>query len=406
MNKLVLLCKISIAYYKQYGLLSLLKKVVSYISSPKSLTKVDIAGHYSFVDRKDFGDDWVDGLADRNTINWVIPNFSIGSGGHLNIFRFISFLENSGYQVSIVIDEPYCGQDTEKLQRVICDNFVKLNAKVYFGIENAPVAYSTFATSWNTAYTVKALRTTARKFYFVQDFEPLFYPLSSEYAFAENTYKFGFTGITAGRWLSDKLSNDYGMECCDVGFSYDKDRYMILETTKKKTHKTRIFFYARPPTPRRALELGVLALKKVYKERKDVEVVFAGWDLDGYAFDFDYESHGVVALDSLPGLYQTCDMGLVLSFTNLSLLPLELMATGVPVVSNTGPNVEWLLNGDVCQFAESDVDSIASALIELIDDEKKRVRLVEEGLRFAQCTSWQREGERFVTIYDSFIKGE
>tara|TARA_R110001583_G_scaffold195527_1_gene375375 strand:- start:13527 stop:14765 length:1239 start_codon:yes stop_codon:yes gene_type:complete len=405
LKKLKSLYVISLIYYKQHGFIELIKKIRGYMMSPKKISKIDIVEHYSFITRENFGVNWQDGMASENTINWVIPNFSVGSGGHLNIFRFISFLEKDGYKVNIVIDEVDCGQDTVKLAEIICKNFVRLKANVFFGLENAPVAYSIFATSWTTAYTVKAYRSVKRKFYFVQDFEPMFYASSSEHSFAENTYKFGFTGITAGKWLSDKLSNEYRMECNYVGFSYDKDRYIpaIYERTKKIK---RIFFYARPPTPRRALELGILALQKLANERNDIEVVFAGWDLTPYNFDFPYESHGVVGLDALPKLYTTCDVALVLSFTNLSLLPLELMASGVPVVSNRGPNVEWLLNDQVCQFSSSDTDSIASSIIELIDDDNKRTSLRAAGIKFAGETSWDNEGLRFIQIYNSYLKGE
>ncbi|MFA0412147.1 hypothetical protein AB4505_28790, partial [Vibrio splendidus] len=87
MNKLKLLCEISFGYYKQHGFVELFKKVFNYIRSPRSITKTDIATHYSFINRDDFGYEWTEGLAAENTINWVIPNFNIGSGGHLNIFR-------------------------------------------------------------------------------------------------------------------------------------------------------------------------------------------------------------------------------------------------------------------------------------------------------------------------------
>ena len=32
----------------------------------------------------------------NKTLNWVIPEMSAGSGGHLNIFRFITYLEKRG----------------------------------------------------------------------------------------------------------------------------------------------------------------------------------------------------------------------------------------------------------------------------------------------------------------------
>ena len=38
-------------------------------------------------------------------------------------------------------------------------------------------------------------RNTKRKFYFVQDYEPLFYPASSRSALAEATYRFGMPAI-------------------------------------------------------------------------------------------------------------------------------------------------------------------------------------------------------------------
>ena len=59
----------------------------------------------------------------------------------------------------------------------------------------------------------------------MQDFEPEFYAKGSDYYFAEETYRFGFRGITAGDWLAETLSADYGMECSSVGLSYDKERY-------------------------------------------------------------------------------------------------------------------------------------------------------------------------------------
>lgn len=67
------------------------------------------------------------------------------------------------------------------------------------------------------------------KFYFVQDYEPFFFPHGSYYELAKNTYKFGFRGITAGDWIKDKLIADFGMKADSFGFSYDKDMYVPLK---------------------------------------------------------------------------------------------------------------------------------------------------------------------------------
>ncbi|MDK6419994.1 glycosyltransferase family 1 protein, partial [Actinotignum timonense] len=69
-----------------------------------------------------------------------------------------------------------------------------------------------FSTGWETAYPSYLDRSNARRYYFVQDFEPSFYSVGSESVLAENTYRFGFEAFTAGRWLAKKLSTDYGMK--------------------------------------------------------------------------------------------------------------------------------------------------------------------------------------------------
>ena len=48
-----------------------------------------------------------------------------------------------------------------------------------------------------TAYDVRNFHSTIHKCYFVQDFEPWFYASGSAASFAEETYRFGFVGITA-----------------------------------------------------------------------------------------------------------------------------------------------------------------------------------------------------------------
>ena len=68
-----------------------------------------------------------------------------------------------------------------------------------------------FATGWETAYPVFNMKNPAHKMYFVQDFEPLFYGMGSKAVLAENTYRFGFYGITAGCWLTKKVG-EYGMK--------------------------------------------------------------------------------------------------------------------------------------------------------------------------------------------------
>ena len=73
----------------------------------------------------------------------------------------------------------------------------------------------------------------------------------------------GFRGITAGDWLKDVMRNDYGMTADSFLFSYDDKIYKPKEKTDDKP---RVFFYARPVTPRRDFELGMLAINELWKK--------------------------------------------------------------------------------------------------------------------------------------------
>jgi glycosyltransferase involved in cell wall biosynthesis len=361
------------------------------------LSKVDVAKHYEFV-RTVPATHQTPRDIPSGTVNWVIPDFGVGSGGHLNIFRFVRALETAGFSCTIVIDgrsQFASGADArEQIQR----HFVPLEAHVVLGVENMPAAEYTFATSWHTAYPVRAFARTRHRCYFVQDFEPYFYAHGSEYVFAENTYKWDLIGITAGTWLAKKLHEDYGMRTFPFGFSFDKRLYVDGGQSRSVDDPLRVFFYARPPTSRRAFELGILVLAEVATRHPEVEIVMAGWDLSGYEIPFRFHDAGILKLDDLPALFRSCDVALVLSYTNVSLLPLELMACGCVVVSNDGPFVEWLLNDEIAKLVRSDVIEMAKAIGDLLDNPNERDRLRKAGLEFCQRSDWDREG-RLVSEY-------
>jgi glycosyltransferase involved in cell wall biosynthesis len=73
------------------------------------------------------------------------------------------------------------------------------------------------------------------------------------------------------------------------------------------------------------------------------------------------------------------------------MLPLELMASGCAVVSNTGRNVEWLLGDEVCQLAHPNPQSLAEAMLELLEDDRLRLKKIAAGIAFAEATDWASE---------------
>lgn len=403
----------AIAYFHNYGLAATLRKIRSALKSKGlkgtarqlvSSPKTDIYDFYHYItdmskiqfseeDHKKYKDGPI-------YLNWIIPEMGIGSGGHINIFRFITKLQQRGIRNRVYTTQLINIQTDSELRAFLRANYGidPEEIELHCGTDQIAFAHGTVATSWQTAYFVKNFDNTLAKFYFVQDFEPFFYAMGSEYVFAENTYKFGFYGITAGDWLKDKLRNEYGMETASVGFSYDRNIYMPV---KKRDETKRIFFYARPVTARRGFELGLLALIELYHRVPEIEVIFAGWDISNYEIPFIHLNGGMLKVSELSDLYGQCDMCLVLSSTNLSLLPLEVMASNSVVVSNRGANNEWLLNDANSILADYDPCDLADKMEYYLNHKDELSKIRKAGKEFAEKTDWEDEADK---AYEAFIR--
>jgi O-antigen biosynthesis protein len=323
-------------------------------------------------------------------INWLIPQVSKGIGGLFNIFRTIYYLEQWGHENRIYMIGN-ASSDGESATRIVRESYFPITATIqdYRGVMSDSDAL--VVTSWMSSYVGRSIGNTARKFYFVQDLEHMFYPHGSLHEFARTTYTWGFYGLTAGSWISKVLSAEYGMNCSSFGFSYDRDIYSPLGSKSLPAGKKRVLAYIRPSTQRRGYELTILALSLVALQFPDAEFVLVGHISGPLNLPFKVVTPGVLSVRDLASLYRSCDAALVLSHTNLSLLPLELMACGCPVVSNRGENVEWQLSNDNARLADPTPQALSQAIIDLLINDDLREKTRADGLRFAETTDWVRE---------------
>jgi glycosyltransferase involved in cell wall biosynthesis len=82
---------------------------------------------------------------------------------------------------------------------------------------------------------------------------------------------------------------------------------------------------------------------------------------------------------------------------------LEAMACGTPVVtSNTSALPE--VGGDAVEYVDPyDVNDIAMKIIELLDDEKKREKLKEAGVKRASSFSWEKSAMELKSIWSKYL---
>ena len=221
------------------------------------------------------------------------------------------------------------------------------------------------ATGWQTVPRTLLLPGVRRRAYLVQDHEPDFYPASASREWAAWTYRQGLHCIAASAWLAEKLRRDYGAQADHFDLGVDHEIYRPLPVRRQERM---VLFYARAVTPRRAVPLGLLALEELHRRRPDVDVVLFG-ESRPIRTPFPHRTLGVLEPAELAQAYNAATAGLVLSMTNPSLIPTEMLACGLPVVDLASESMATTFGTDgpitLCPF---DPLAIASALEALIDD--------------------------------------
>lgn len=323
-------------------------------------------------------------------ITWVIPDFVPGAGGHMTIFRIASHLERFGHDVSLLLQNPTVHRSPDAALNAINKHFQPFRGTVSLFEGETPEVEgdALIATDRFTCYPVNAMQRFTRKFYFVQDYEPSFYPAGAEALLSEATYHFDFDCLCAGDWLHKRMS-EFGRWSMSWPLAYDASVYNLGTGTAPR-HRKRIALYARYVTPRRAVELAFMALEILRERNVDFEVDFYGWKLGKLGVAFPYRDHGVLKAEQLAELYREATIGVVFSATNHSLANKEMMACGLPVVDLNLETVRSIFPDGVIAFADPTPVGIADCLERLLNDVDECERLRTEGLNFVRDLSWEK----------------
>jgi hypothetical protein len=320
-------------------------------------------------------------------VNWVTTPPAVGSGGHTTMFRLIEHLERSGNLCRVYLYDVHGGGACyyASLVRQFCPRFGGEVNDVADGMSDA---HAVVATSWQTAYPVYNDCCRGKRFYLVQDFEPWFYPAGGRGVLAENTYRMGFHAITAGRFLAAKLNAEYGMAADAFDFGCDIEKYYLL---KSGGIRDGIVFYARPEAPRRAFELGLMALQLFAERHPDISIHFYGNRIGKLSFPFI--DHGLLPPDELNRIYNRCFAGLSLSMTNVSLVPHEMLAAGCIPVVNEAEHNRTVLDNPFVRYAPPTPHALAGALGDVVAT-KNFAALATSASASVSSASWEAAGIR------------
>jgi glycosyltransferase involved in cell wall biosynthesis len=341
----------------------------------------------------------------RLRISWVIPQPFEASGGHRNIFRAIRYLSEFGHSCEIhVLPDNHRFSDGDQIRDFIAEEFFDVKADaVFHGVNDMSECDVLVCTYWTTAYVVKDNSNKAPlHVYFLQDYEPMFFPMGTDYVRACETYRFGFYPITSGPWPLQMLAKEWGIkEGSFFRFPIDRDIYYPNSEARSKGRQ-RIVYFARPDMPRRCYPLGVSALQLVKQERPKVEIVFYGDKAEKFQHvPFDFTNVGMTPqISDLGDLYRSADVGVCFSTTNPSLVPFEMMACGLPVVDlNVNGNEVSYGGHENCMLAAASPRDIADKIYEVLDNPMKAADLSRRGIAYAEGFPTEIEMVRLIEGY-------
>lgn len=339
-------------------------------------------------------------------VAWIISPPGRTSGGHQNAFRFMKVLEDAGHTLTVYLYSPakYPVVNIEAVKQLLHETTaypdLKAEIKVYSPETGIAGEFDAlFASDWGTAYAAYRYPGKAKRLYFTQDYEPWFFSRGSDYVLAENTYRFGFFGISAEKWLAKKLSHEFGMPGGAYEYGVDSSKYHLTNSNRR----TEVLFYARPPTPRRATEFGLLALQELHLQRPDITINLVGWDMSDFEVPFPYVNNSALDIKDLNAVYNRCAAGLALSLTNLSLLPMELMGAGVVPVVNDAENTRAILESKYIEFVPMSPKAIAQKLIEQVDrkNQTKYAKTISDSVAKSE---WSDPAQQFIELFNTCMK--
>lgn len=326
-------------------------------------------------------------------IHWVIPDFGMGAGGHMTIFRMVKFLEEFGHRQTIWIQNARNYPTPRAAKEAISTNYQTIADGVIVQFLPEDVNWISgdviIATDCWTVFPTLAMSRFKERFYFIQDWEPMFHPVGDAHLIAKLTYTFGLNALCAGKWLYDR-AKDTGMWARKWDLATDNDFYFPAEKTSENNGILHVAFYARAYTPRRAVMLGVAALKELDKRGVNLHVTFFGQDGVNFGVTFSHEYLGVVSPEELGDLYRQSDVGMVFSATNYSLIPLEMMACALPVLELDVESTRAVFNDDFIEMVKPDPMAIADRLEELAVNPKEIRDKSQKALNFANSLDWRK----------------
>ena len=261
-----------------------------------------------------------------------------------------------------------------------------------------------FATSWESVYYSRKM--SGYKMYFIQDYEPYFNLYGESYIMAQKSYEVGYHMVSLGKWNKHMIEKECNINSrLDyITFPYEGKEYFAKERNfdEYKTKKEFNFAVYIKDVGKRAPYLIQYLLTKLKKDFSEEGITL---NIKYYGEDKNFkceggENIGKLSKSELLNLYNTSDFGLVASLTNISLVPYEMLATGLPVIEFKEGTFEYFFPEDTAIITSFDYNDFYNQVKEAINNTDKLKEMNKNSMKFLKELSWEKTTDEFIEILD------
>lgn len=351
------------------------------------------------------------------TVTFLITRMVRFHGGQTSILHLGTELEKQGITVCYLSLKE---QSKEEMELCAGANLPDYKGRV-FPINRYMAAISkgkikspdvVVASSWDTVYFALKFE-NSYKMYFVQDYEPYFNAFGEEYLMCRNTYLQGLHMVSLGEWNREMILREIGPERAGalridtVSFPYDSLGYTHIQRDfesyrgkKKLTLAVYLKFYGKR-LPNLIPFMLINTKEALAKKGISLEVLYFG-EAKTFA-PKGGKNLGQLTRDEMNELYARADFGMVASMSNISLVPYEMHAAGLPVIEFSDGSYPYFFGKETALFTNVGEKDISEQLLYAIDNPEALKKMDEKAQNVLKDLSWERTGKEFYSVLKGII---
>ncbi len=333
-------------------------------------------------------------------ILFVVERMAKYSGGQTSMLRLGTELAKLGHEVGYVVYKPQTKSDMEE---IAASNLTGYLGKMYTnkqleGMKSDIVV----ATSWDTVAFAKKI--PGYKMYFIQDYEPYFFSFGELFLMAKKTYEQGLHMVSLGAWNKEMIEkNCQPVSPVDsVEFPYESAEYPHYKRdydsyNKKKEIVVAVYlkYYGK-----RLPNITQHMLKQV-KERflsDGIKLTLLYYGEDKSFRTEGGENLGMLTKKELLSLYRRADFGMVASMSNVSLVPYEMLATGLPLIEFEDGTFPYFFPEGSALLTSLDPEDLYVKLKESIKNPSLLKERDKNAVSCLSTLSWSKTAKQFEEI--------